>query len=75
MGTARGTGLRLDEPTLEALVVALGVIVGDVFSDGCGEMVLAQQHEFVEALAFDGSHEALGVGVQVGGCSAAGGSG
>jgi hypothetical protein len=30
-----GVGCRLDELTLEALVVALGVVVGNVFSDGC----------------------------------------
>ena len=29
-------------------------------------MVLAQEHELVEALAFDGTYEALGVGVEVG---------
>ena len=46
----RGIGCRLDEPPLEALVVALGVVVGDVFSDGCAEVVLAQQHELVEPL-------------------------
>jgi hypothetical protein len=29
----RGIGWRLDEPTLEALMIALGVVVDDVFSD------------------------------------------
>jgi hypothetical protein len=47
------------------LVVALGVVVGDVFSDGCAEMVLAQQHELAEAFALDGADEALSVCVQV----------
>ena len=47
-------------------MVPLGVVVGDVFSDGCAEMVLAQQHELAEALALDGPHEAFGLGVQVG---------
>ena len=34
------------------MVVALGVVVGDVFSDGRAEVALAQEHEFAEALAF-----------------------
>jgi hypothetical protein len=59
----RGIGWRLDEPPLEALVVALGVVVGDVFSDGCAEVVLAQEHELAEAFAFDGPYEAFGVRV------------
>ena len=46
----RNIGWRLDEPTLEALVVAFGVVVGDVLSDGCAEVVLAQQRELIEAL-------------------------
>jgi hypothetical protein len=62
----RGAGWRRDEPPIEALVVALGVVVGDVFSDVCAEMVLAQQDELVEALALDGTDEALGVSVQDG---------
>jgi hypothetical protein len=60
---SRGIGWRLEEPPIEALVVALGVVAGNVFSDGCAEMVLAQQHELAEALAFDGPHEAFGVRV------------
>jgi hypothetical protein len=58
--------LQLDQPPIEALVVALGVVVGDVFSDGCAEVVLAQQHELVEAFALDGTHKAFGVGVEIG---------
>jgi hypothetical protein len=64
--SGRSIGGRLDEPPLEALVVPLGVVVGDVFSDGCAEMVLAQQHELFEALALAGTDEALGIGVQIG---------
>jgi hypothetical protein len=64
--SGRVIGWRLEEPTLKALVVALGVVVGDVFSDGCAEVVLAQEHELAEALALDGAHEAFSVGVQVG---------
>jgi hypothetical protein len=37
----RVIGWRLNESPIEALVVALGVVMGDVFSDGCAEMVLA----------------------------------
>jgi hypothetical protein len=59
----RVIGCLLSEPTLKALVVALGVVVGDVFSDGCAEVVLAQQYELAEAFAPDGPHEALGIGV------------
>jgi hypothetical protein len=36
-------------------MVALGVVVGDVFSDGCAQMAFAQQHELAEALAFAAS--------------------
>ena len=50
----RVIGWRLNAPPIEALVVALGVVVGDVFLGGCAEMVLAQQHELGEAIAFDG---------------------
>ena len=35
----------------EALVVPLGVVVSDVFSDGCAEMALAEQHELVDGPA------------------------
>jgi hypothetical protein len=31
----RVIGWRRDESTLEAVMVALGMVVGDVFSDGC----------------------------------------
>jgi hypothetical protein len=48
---ARGIGWRLDEPPIEALVIALSVVVGDVFSDRGSDMVRAQQHELVESLA------------------------
>jgi hypothetical protein len=58
--SGRVIGCLLNEPTLAALMVALGVVVGDVFSDGCAEVVLAQQHELAEALASDGPHEAFG---------------
>jgi hypothetical protein len=44
----RAIGWRLNEPSLEALVVALSVVVGDVFSDGYAAAVLAQQHGLVE---------------------------
>jgi hypothetical protein len=62
----RVIGWRLDEPALEALVVALGVVVGDVFSDGGAVVALAEQHELAEAFALDGADEALSVRVQVG---------
>jgi hypothetical protein len=62
----RVIGWRLDEPPIEALVVALGVVVGDVLSDDCTEVVLAQEHELAEIFALDGAHEAFSVRVQVG---------
>jgi hypothetical protein len=62
----RVIGWRLEEPPIEALVVALGVVVGDVFSDGRAEMVLAQQHELAETLALDGSHQRSAQAFQVG---------
>src|SRR5437879_448432 len=46
-------------------MVALEVIVLDEFSDRVPKMSLAEQYQFVQALALDRQHESLGEGVQV----------
>jgi hypothetical protein len=53
------------QPTVEALVVALKMIVSNEFSDGVPQMSLTEEHELVRTLALDRQDEPFGVGVQV----------
>jgi hypothetical protein len=55
---------RCEQFAVDALMVALEVVVLDEFSDGALKMSLNEQH-FVQALALDRQHEPLGVRVQV----------
>ena len=56
---------RGDQPVVEALVVALEVIVLDELGDREAEVALAEGNELVEALGLDGEHEAFRERVQV----------
>jgi hypothetical protein len=47
-------------------MVALSVVVRQILVDCSAQVALAEEHELVEALAFDGTNEALGVSVQAG---------
>jgi hypothetical protein len=47
-------------------MVPLFVVVEEVLADRGAQMVLTEEHELVEALALDGTDEALGIGVQIG---------
>jgi hypothetical protein len=47
----RSIGWRLDESPTEALVVALGVVVGEVLADRGAQMALSEKDELAEALA------------------------
>ena len=55
-----------DQPVVEALVVALEVVVLDERRDRKAEVALAQRNELAEALGLDGEHEALRECVEVG---------
>ena len=46
-------------------MVALEVVVLDVFGDGQAKMPLPEQHDLVKALGLDRQDEPLGVGVQI----------
>jgi hypothetical protein len=59
-------GGRHDELAAQALMVSLLVIVDKVLADRGAEVALTEKHELAEALAPDGTDEALSVGVQVG---------
>jgi hypothetical protein len=56
---------RGEQPTVEALVIALMMIVSDEFSDGVPQVSLTENHELVQTLALDRQREPLGVCVQV----------
>src|SRR5450759_1547424 len=55
-----------DQRVLQALVIALVMIVRDVFRDRPSEMPLANRNQPIEALLFDRSHEPFGVGIRIG---------
>ena len=57
---------RSDQPVVEALVVALEMVVRDELRDRKAEMALTERNELVEAFALDREYEALRKGVQIG---------
>ena len=57
---------KLDQLPAEALMIALPMIVLDVFLEDVPEMTLTQDHQPIEALGSDREHKALRVGIQVG---------
>jgi hypothetical protein len=56
---------RGDQPVVEALVVALEMIVRDKLRDREAEVALTERNELVEAFALDREHESLRKGVQI----------
>jgi hypothetical protein len=57
---------RGEQPVVEALVVALEMVVLDELRDRDADVALTERNELVEALRLDGEHEAFRDGVQVG---------
>ena len=55
----------VDERVVEPLMVALGVVMGEVFGHGLAQGVFAEKDHAVEAFVSDGSHEAFDKGVAV----------
>ena len=60
-----GRGLRTNELAADALVVALGVIVGDELGEQVTKMSLPEDHEMVQALGPYRSHDPFRVRVAV----------
>ncbi len=56
---------RSDESIADALVVALEIVVHDIFGDEESEMPLAKRNHAAQTLASNGSDEALREGVEV----------
>ena len=58
--------LRLwkDQPIPQLLVIALGVIVDEVIN-GCPQRLLAKQDHALQTRFFNGSHESLGMSIQI----------
>lgn len=56
---------RPQQPIAESLVVALGVVLLEEFSDRPPQHALAEEHHLRRALVLDGLHEPLGDGVHV----------
>ena len=63
---AADLGPRVNQCAVEALMVSLRVVVGQVVANHDAQVALAKDHEVVEALRPDRANEALGVSVQVG---------
>jgi len=61
VGRRRGRRRRREQSVLEALMVALEVVVLDEFGDGQAKMPLPKQHELVKALGLDRQDKSLGV--------------
>jgi hypothetical protein len=59
-------GGRYDELAAQTLMVALSMVVLQIRVDCSAQVALAEEHELVEALARDGTDEALDVIVEVG---------
>jgi hypothetical protein len=59
-------GWRYDDLPAQALMVSLLMIVSEVLADCGALMALTEKDELAEALALDGTDEALGVSVEVG---------
>ena len=59
-------GRASDECVVESLVIALTVVVRDVFRNRASEMPLPDRNRPIETLLFNGSHEAFGVGIRIG---------
>ena len=57
--------LAIDQLIVEALMVALFVIVSGVLFHRATKRPLTEQDQLAEALVLDGAHKSLGVGVQV----------
>jgi len=64
-GRPVGGRVGLDQRAAEALVVSLGVVVGDELAQGAPQVRLSERDELAEALVAHGPHEALRVGVEV----------
>src|SRR5215475_5887458 len=56
---------RRDESVVESLVIALGMIVGQVLADHIIEGAFTQYDHLIEGLLLDGAHESFAVGVQI----------
>ena len=56
---------RHDQCVLESLMIPFTVIVVDELRDGLSEVALAERNHPVETFFFDGSHEALRVGIRI----------
>ena len=62
-GIREGFRVRLDDLVAEPLMRALRVVVLHELVDGVSEGSLAEEDHIVQALAFDGLHETLGMAV------------
>jgi hypothetical protein len=60
---------RGEQPVVEALVVALQMVVLDELRDRDTKVAFTERDELVEAFRLDGEHEAFREGVQVGASS------
>jgi hypothetical protein len=62
--TAHGS-LRRDESVVETLMIALGMIVGEVFVDHMTQGAFTQHDHPFQGLLLDGAYEPFAVGVQI----------
>ena len=60
-----GLGRSIDQPIAESLMVAIQVVVRDIFVDGVPQVQLADGDDLREALLFDRTHESLRVRVEI----------
>ena len=59
--------LWVDQLVLQALMIALRMVINYESMDGRPEGVFAKEDQPIQAGFFDGANESLGVGVQIGG--------
>ena len=57
---------RVDDLVVEALMVALQMVMCDVVSNNGAKMVLSQQNHLIEALILDRTNKAFRVRIQIG---------
>jgi hypothetical protein len=62
----RHCGSGLEQPVLDTLVIALHVIVSNELANSTAQRGLPDEDHPIQAFLFDGAHEALRIGIQIG---------